>query len=170
MEVVVGLPRKPQSKIASRPEAVKRVKRWQQTGRRTVFTNGCFDILHQGHVRYLHAARKLGDALVVGINSDESIRRLKGEKRPILPQAERAELIASLECVDLVVVFPEDDPGKLIAALKPKILVKGADWSKDKIIGRDVVIKNGGRVVTVPLVEGRSTSSIIETVLQRYRK
>jgi len=126
--------------------------------------------MHQGHVRYLYAARKLGDAMIVGLNSDESIRRLKGEKRPILPQAERAELLASLECVDLVVLFTEDDPGKLIAALKPRILVKGADWSKDKIIGRDVVVKHGGKVVTIPLVAGRSTSTIIETIRERYRK
>jgi rfaE bifunctional protein nucleotidyltransferase chain/domain len=168
MEVVVGLPRKPQSKIVSRREAAARVRRWNQTERRTVFTNGCFDLLHQGHVRYLWAARRLGDALVVGVNSDESVRRLKGPRRPILPQAERAELIAALECVDLVVIFPEDDPGKLITALKPLLLVKGADWPKEKVIGRQTVEKLGGKVVNIPLVAGRSTSAIIETIRKRY--
>lgn len=168
MEVVVGLPRSPRSKIVTPAKAAAHIRRWKQTGRRAVFTNGCFDILHSGHARYLFSARKLGEALVVGVNGDDSIRRLKGPKRPILSQAERAELIASLECVDLVVIFHEDDPGKLIARLQPHILVKGADWAKKKIIGGDTVKKLGGKVLTVPLVKGRSTSNVIETILGRY--
>jgi D-beta-D-heptose 7-phosphate kinase/D-beta-D-heptose 1-phosphate adenosyltransferase len=169
MEIVVGLPRDPGSKTVDRREAAVRVARWREVGRRVVFTNGCFDLMHQGHARYLAAARKLGDALVVGLNSDASVRRIKGEKRPILPQDERAELLASLECVDLVVVFEEDDPGALIQALKPGRLVKGADWPKEKIIGRETVEASGGDVVNIPLVEGRSTSSVIEEILKRFK-
>ena len=169
MEIVVGLPRDPRSKIASREEAVARVARWAEVGRRVVFTNGCFDLLHQGHARYLAAARRLGDALVVGINSDASVRRLKGEKRPLLPEDERAELIASLECVDLVVIFGEDDPAALIAAIKPKVLVKGADWPKAKVIGREIVESLGGEVKNIPLVEGRSTTKVIEEILEKYK-
>jgi rfaE bifunctional protein nucleotidyltransferase chain/domain len=168
MEVVVGLPRDPRSKITDRAEAAARVARWTQVGRKVVFTNGCFDLLHQGHARYLAAARKLGDALVVGLNSDSSVRRIKGEKRPILPQDERAELIASLECVDLVIIFDEDDPGALIAAVKPFYLVKGADWPKEKVIGRETVLALGGDVVNMPLVEGRSTTSVIQIIKERF--
>jgi D-beta-D-heptose 7-phosphate kinase/D-beta-D-heptose 1-phosphate adenosyltransferase len=169
MEIVVGLPRDPRSKIVSREEAAALILRWNEVGRKTVFTNGCFDILHQGHARYLYAARRLGDALLVGVNSDVSVRRIKGEKRPILPQNERAELIASLECVDLVVLFEEDDPGALIAAVKPKVLVKGADWPKEKVIGRESVEADGGEVLTIPLVEGRSTTKIIAAILKNYK-
>jgi len=169
MEMIVGVPRRAQGKIAARREAAARVRRWHECERRTAFTNGCFDLLHLGHARYLAAARRLGDALIVGINSDESVRRLKGPQRPLVPVKERAELIASLECVDLVVIFSEDDPGKLIAALKPKVLVKGADWPKAKIIGRDTVLANGGKVVTIPLVKGRSTTNLVETIRERYR-
>jgi rfaE bifunctional protein nucleotidyltransferase chain/domain len=169
MEIVVGLPRDPRSKIVDRAEAAARTARWTEVGRRVVFTNGCFDLLHQGHARYLAAARRLGDALVVGINDDASVRRLKGEKRPLLPEDERAELIASLECVDLVVLFPEDDPGALIAALKPRVLVKGADWPKEKVIGRETVEGLGGEVKSIPLVEGRSTTQVIEEILKKYR-
>lgn len=170
MEIVVGLPRDPRSKIVGQAEAANIVAEWTRTERRVVFTNGCFDLLHQGHARYLAAARKLGDALVVGVNSDASVRRIKGERRPLLPEDERAELIASLECVDLVVIFPEDDPGRLIAAIKPKFLVKGADWPKDKVIGRETVEALGGQVISLPLVAGRSTSKIIETILERYKQ
>jgi rfaE bifunctional protein nucleotidyltransferase chain/domain len=144
------------------------VARWRQVGRKVVFTNGCFDLLHQGHARYLAAARKLGDALVIGVNSDASVRRIKGEKRPILPEDERAELLASLECVDLVVLFEEDDPGELIKVLKPSILVKGADWPKEKVIGRETVEALGGEVLNIPLVEGRSTTSVIQTIKERF--
>lgn len=169
MEMIVGVPRRAQRKIVSRREAAVRVRRWHECERRTVFTNGCFDLLHLGHARYLAAARRLGDALIVGINSDESVRRLKGSRRPLVPVRERAELIASLECVDLVVVFSEDDPGKLIATLKPRVLVKGADWPKHKIIGAKTVRAAGGKVVTIPLVKGHSTTNLIETIRERYR-
>jgi D-beta-D-heptose 7-phosphate kinase/D-beta-D-heptose 1-phosphate adenosyltransferase len=128
-----------------------------------VFTNGVFDLLHVGHVRYLQAARALGDALIVAINSDRSVRAIKGSERPLTPQAERAELLLGLGCVDGVVIFDEETPHAVITAVQPDVLVKGADWSADAIVGRDVVEARGGRVVRIPLVEGRSTSSLIET-------
>jgi len=170
MEIILGVPRDPAEKIISRAEAAARVEKWTGQGRRTVFTNGCFDLLHQGHVNYLLAARRLGDALAVGINSDVSVHRIKGPHRPILPEQERAVLLASMECVDLVILFDEDDPGDLIAALKPLVLVKGADWPKARIIGRETVDALNGQVVNLPLVEGRSTSNIIKTILDRYGK
>jgi rfaE bifunctional protein nucleotidyltransferase chain/domain len=136
--------------------------------KRIVFTNGCFDILHVGHIRYLRKARSLGDILVVGLNTDRSVRAIKGEKRPIVSQAERAEVLAALEFVDYVVFFDEPDPFALIEKVKPHILVKGADWSKDKIVGRDLVEKGGGRVVRIPLVPGASSSGVIERIIQAY--
>ncbi len=168
MEVILSIPRDPRSKIMSQEEAAQTVKRWKTQARVPVFTNGCFDILHQGHVTYLHQARLLGDAMVVGINSDASVARIKGPKRPILSQQERAELVAALECVDLVVIFEEDNPGSLIARLEPLILVKGADWPKDQVIGRETVEALGGEVKSIPLVEGRSTTGIIDLILSRY--
>jgi D-beta-D-heptose 7-phosphate kinase/D-beta-D-heptose 1-phosphate adenosyltransferase len=137
-------------------------------GKEVVFTNGCFDILHVGHIRYLRKARSLGDILVVGLNTDRSVRQIKGEKRPIVPQGERAEVLAALEFVDYVVLFDEPDPFALIEKVKPTILVKGADWPKDKIIGRDVVEKAGGRVVRIPLVQGASSTGVIEKIIQVY--
>lgn len=169
MEIILSVPRDPLAKVLDRTAARERVRQWkEEQQRRVVFTNGCFDLLHPGHVRYLAAARKLGDALVVGLNSDASVRRIKGPLRPIQPEAARAEVLASLECVDLVVAFSEDDPGALIAELKPQVLVKGADWSKDRVIGRETVEANGGQVVTIPLVEGQSSTNIIENVLAAY--
>lgn len=168
MEIILSVPRDARGKILSRDEAARRIREWQAQDRRTVFTNGCFDLIHQGHARYLAEARNLGDALIVGLNSDDSTRRLKGRNRPIMPEAARAEVVASLECVDLVVIFPEDDPGELIAALKPNVLAKGADWPLDQVVGKDTVEAAGGTVVSVPLVEGQSTSKIIETILSRY--
>jgi D-beta-D-heptose 7-phosphate kinase/D-beta-D-heptose 1-phosphate adenosyltransferase len=126
-----------------------------------VFTNGVFDLLHPGHVRYLEEARRLGDALIVGVNSDRSVRRNKGDERPILPEAERAELLAALRCVDMVVVFDEETPHAIISAIQPDVLVKGADWGPDNIVGRDVVEARGGRVVRVQLSEGLSTTELI---------
>lgn len=169
MEVVVGVPRDPRGKIHSRAVASARIEEWHAVGRRTVFTNGCFDLLHQGHVRYLGEARRLGEALIVGVNSDASVRTIKGSRRPILPASERAELVAALECVDAVVLFDEPDPGALIADLKPRILVKGADWPVARVVGRETVERLGGEVRNLPLVEGRSTSAIIKTILERYR-
>ncbi len=169
MEIVVGLPRDPRGKLLAGAEAAQRVREWHRVGRRTVFSNGCFDLLHLGHARYLAAARALGDALIVGVNADESVRRIKGERRPLVPERERAELVAALECVDLVCLFPEDDPGRLIAELQPRILVKGADWAPEAIVGKEVVEAYGGEVKTVPLVAGKSTTRLIETILERYR-
>jgi D-beta-D-heptose 7-phosphate kinase/D-beta-D-heptose 1-phosphate adenosyltransferase len=129
-----------------------------------VFTNGVFDLLHPGHVRYLEAARRLGDCLIVGINSDRSVRANKGDSRPITPEAERAEILEALVSVDAVVVFDEETPHSLIAAIQPDVLVKGADWGENAIVGRDIVEARGGRVVRIPLAEGYSTSAIVETI------
>jgi rfaE bifunctional protein nucleotidyltransferase chain/domain len=134
------------------------------TGGRVVFTNGVFDLLHPGHVRYLSEARALGDALVVGVNSDRSVRANKGPARPITPEGERAELLASLRCVDAVTVFDEDTPHALITAVQPDVLVKGADWGPDNIVGRDVVEARGGTVVRVELADGFSSTRLIERV------
>jgi rfaE bifunctional protein nucleotidyltransferase chain/domain len=144
------------------------VARLKTRRKKVVFTNGCFDILHVGHIRYLRKARSLGDFLVVGLNTDRSVREIKGQKRPIVPQDERAEVLAALEFVDYVVLFDEPDPFALIEKVKPTILVKGADWPKDKIIGRDVVEKAGGRVVRIPLVPGASSTGVIEKIIQVY--
>jgi len=129
-----------------------------------VFTNGVFDLLHPGHVRYLQDARREGDALVVAINSDRSVRAIKGPSRPINPEHERTEVLAALACVDAVVVFDEDNPHQIISRLQPDVLVKGADWALDGIIGREAVESRGGRVVRIPLAEGHSTSAIIEKI------
>ncbi len=136
-------------------------------GRRVVFTNGCFDILHAGHARYLHEARREGDVLVVGLNSDTSVRRLKGEGRPVVCESDRAELLASLDCVDYVVVFGEDTPLRLIREVEPDVLVKGEDWKEKGVVGRDVVEARGGKVVLVKLLAGRSTTSIVDRVRGR---
>ena len=134
-----------------------------------VFTNGCFDILHVGHVEYLQQARQLGSSLFVGINSDASVRRLKGDKRPIQNQKNRAKLLASLECVDYVAVFEEDTPMELIKTVSPKILVKGGDWSVDQIVGSDYVLSKGGEVQSLKFIEGQSTTDIIQLILEAYR-
>jgi D-beta-D-heptose 7-phosphate kinase/D-beta-D-heptose 1-phosphate adenosyltransferase len=131
-------------------------------GKRLVLTNGVFDLLHPGHVRYLRRARSLGDALVIGLNSDRSARQIKGPERPITPEAERAELLEALDCVDAVVIFDEDTPLALITALQPDVLVKGADWGERAIVGREVVEAGGGAVVRMPIEEGHSTTAIIE--------
>ena len=152
------------------PQALAdRLEDLRRDGKRVVFTNGCFDILHIGHVRYLSAARNEGDLLVVGLNSDQSVRSIKGERRPLVAQDQRLEIIASLQFVDYVTLFDEPDPLKLIQLLKPAILVKGADWSADEIIGADFVKASGGRVVRVSLVQDASTSKIIENIIEKYR-
>lgn len=133
-------------------------------GRRIVFTNGVFDILHPGHLRYLQHARALGDVLIVGLNADASVRRNKGPERPINPEHERAEVLEALECVDAVVLFEEDTPAEIIKAIQPDVLVKGADWAADAIVGRDTVEARGGKVVRVPVEPGFSTTSIVERV------
>ena len=142
-------------------DAVRFARGIQDRGGTVVFTNGVFDLLHIGHARYLQAARALGDALIVAINSDRSVRAIKGPDRPLTPQAERGELLLSLACVDAAVIFDEETPHAIITAIQPDVLVKGADWSPDAIVGRDVVEARGGRVVRIPLVDGRSTSGLI---------
>lgn len=137
-------------------------------GKKVVFTNGCFDILHAGHVDYLSKAKETGDVLIIGLNSDASVRRIKGEKRPIVDENERAYILANLKAVDYVTLFDEDTPFDLINDLIPDILVKGADWSIDNIVGRDVVEKNGGEVKTIEFVMQQSTSTIIDTIKSRY--
>jgi D-beta-D-heptose 7-phosphate kinase/D-beta-D-heptose 1-phosphate adenosyltransferase len=144
--------------------AIARVAERRAAGQTIAFTNGVFDLLHPGHVRYLRQARRLGDALVVGVNSDRSARRNKGVDRPVTPEAERAEILSALDCVDAVVIFDEDTPHDIIAALQPDVLVKGADWTEDAIVGRDIVEAHGGRVVRVEIEPGYSTSRIIERI------
>lgn len=148
-------------------EAIHRVADdLRREGRRVVFTNGVFDLLHPGHIRYLSQARRLGDALIVGVNSDRSVRSNKGDGRPINAESERAEVLAALEAVDAVVVFDEDTPHDVIAAIQPDVLVKGADWPEDGIVGRDIVEARGGVVVRVPIEPGYSTSAIVEKIRQ----
>ncbi|OGD19782.1 MAG: hypothetical protein A2W03_17415 [Candidatus Aminicenantes bacterium RBG_16_63_16] len=136
-------------------------KKLREDGRTVVFTNGCFDLIHAGHIRLFHEARKLGDVLIVALNSDASIRRLKGRSRPIYPLKERQEILAAVEAIDFVTSFSEDTPRRIIAQLLPDVLVKGGDWEPDQVVGREEVEAAGGRVVIVPYLEGRSTSSII---------
>jgi D-beta-D-heptose 7-phosphate kinase/D-beta-D-heptose 1-phosphate adenosyltransferase len=145
-------------------QALELVARLRREGKTIVFTNGVFDLLHPGHLRYLQQARSLGDALVVGVNSDRSVRVNKGEGRPITPQDERAEVLEALACVDGVVIFDELTPHELIAAVQPDILVKGDDWAEHAIVGRDIVEARGGRVVRVPIEPGYSTTRIIEKI------
>jgi D-glycero-beta-D-manno-heptose 1-phosphate adenylyltransferase len=139
----------------------------RRAGKRVVFTNGVFDILHPGHVRYLKTARSYGDALVVGVNSDRSVRANKGPGRPLIPEDERAEVLSALACVDAVVIFGEQTPAAIIEALQPDVLVKGADWPSDQIVGRETVEARGGRVIRVPVETGYSTSGILERIGHR---
>ena len=141
--------------------------RLRESAKVVVFTNGVFDLLHPGHLRYLQQARALGDALIVGINSDRSVRAIKGAGRPITPEAERAEILAALTCVDAVVIFDEDTPHALIASIHPDVLVKGADWAADAIVGRDIVEARGGKVVRVPVEAGHATTTILERIRRR---
>ena len=141
--------------------AVRYIDDIRRHGKIIVFTNGVYDLLHPGHVRYLQAARALGDALIVGVNSDRSVRAIKGPSRPITPENERVEILAALRCVDAAVVFDEDTPADIIKAIQPDILVKGADWAENAIVGRDTVEARGGRVVRMPIEEGWSTTGII---------
>jgi rfaE bifunctional protein nucleotidyltransferase chain/domain len=154
------------AKILEKDALIQERQRLRSNGKRVVFTNGCFDLLHPGHVRYLREARSLGDSLVVALNSDRSVRMLKGEGRPILNEKERAEVIAALETVDYVVIFDEETPRELIADLLPDVLVKGGDWGLEEIIGREEVEAAGGTVRSLPYIEGSSTSEIIERVIK----
>jgi rfaE bifunctional protein nucleotidyltransferase chain/domain len=155
-------------KIIKRETLKEKVQALKRAGKSIVFTNGCFDFLHVGHVRYLKAAKAQGDVLVVGLNSDGSVRQIKGQRRPVVPEDERAEILASLACVDFVTLFDEPDPAMLIRFLMPDVLVKGADWAMDAIVGRDIVETAGGRVVRIPLTEGVSTSGMIEKIIAGY--
>jgi D-beta-D-heptose 7-phosphate kinase/D-beta-D-heptose 1-phosphate adenosyltransferase len=154
-------------RIAGRREAAALAAGLRRRGARVVFTNGVFDLLHVGHLRYLQQARALGDALIVGLNSDRSVRQVKGPARPITVEAERAEILEALACVDGVVIFDEPTPHDLIEALQPDILVKGADWAAEAIVGRDIVEARGGRVVRVPIEPGHSTTALIEKIRSR---
>lgn len=143
-------------------------KQAKDAGESVVFTNGVFDLLHRGHVEYLEKARALGDLLVVGLNSDASVRRIKGDKRPLCSQDDRAAVLSALSCVDHIVLFDEETPLELIETLVPDILVKGADYSVKQIVGADTVLKNGGKVVSIELTPGKSTTELIKTIVERY--
>jgi len=143
-------------------------EKWKKQGKKLVFTNGCFDLLHLGHIRYLKKAKSLGDFLVVGLNSDRSVKKIKGEKRPILPEKERAEILSSLWFVDYVVLFDEETPERLLRELEPDVLVKGADWKLKEIVGADLVRSRGGMVRRIPLYKNRSTTSVIDEIIRRY--
>jgi len=158
------------NKILEREVLRETIQSLKKAGKKIAFTNGCFELLHVGHVQYLQAARAEGDILVVGVNSDHSVRQIKGPRRPVVPENERAEVLASLACVDFVSLFDEPDPLEIIRSLLPDVLVKGADWAKDAIVGRDIVEAHGGRVVRIPLTQGASTTSIIEKILDSYRE
>jgi rfaE bifunctional protein nucleotidyltransferase chain/domain len=155
-------------KIFTREEMRNEVELLKAGGKKIVFTNGCFDILHVGHARYLGAARRLGDVLIVAVNSDSSVRAIKGERRPLVPENERAEVLASLQAVDYVTLFHEETPLALIEELKPDIIVKGGDWREEEVVGRESVGKWGGRVEIIPEVEGASTTNIVEKIKKVY--
>ena len=157
-------------KIKTLEEMAQIRQELRQNGRKLVFTNGCFDILHVGHVRYLSQARALGDALVVAVNSDQSVRENKGDGRPIVPENERAEVLSALACVDYVFLFDEATPQRIIDIIVPDVLIKGADWEIGAIVGRDTVQAAGGVVRNIPLTEGSSTSGIISKVLERFSR
>ncbi len=156
------------SKIVGVKEFINKIDPFRRSGKQVVFTNGCFDIMHAGHVRYLSAARSEGGILVVGINSDKSVKSIKGKNRPIIPQDQRAEVLAGLWCVDYIVFFDEPDPLRLIQAIKPDVLAKGEDWAEDEIIGADSVKADGGKVVRIAVVPDISTSMIIEKIIKMY--
>jgi D-glycero-beta-D-manno-heptose 1-phosphate adenylyltransferase len=158
------------SKIIDRSEIVLKTKGYREKGLKIVFTNGCFDLLHVGHVRYLREAASLGDCLIVGLNSDRSVRTIKEPQRPLIVQEQRAEVLSALECVKFVVLFDESDPYALIETIRPHILVKGADWPLDKIIGADLVSGYGGEVKRITMVPAISTTEIINRILERYER
>ena len=157
------------NKIKNARELLPLLAILRAAGKKIVFTNGCFDIIHTGHARYLAKAKTFGDVLVVAVNSDSSVRLIKGEKRPINPEADRMEILAALESVDFVTLFDEPDPYRIISEIQPDVLVKGGDWQIEKIIGRDIVEARGGRVISVGYIEGASTTGIIEKIVKLYR-
>ncbi len=155
-------------KVYSLPELQKERTLWKQLRKRVVFTNGVFDILHRGHVEYLAAAKRLGDVLIIGVNSDESVKRIKGPLRPIVSESDRAYILSQLVCVDAACLFSEDTPFNLISTLVPDVLVKGADYALNDIVGRDVVERAGGTVQTIEFVPDKSTTGIVETIVSRF--
>ena len=163
-EIVAALHPGQRGIVFDRAALAARLAAWRRAGKRIVFTNGCFDLLHAGHLSLLHGAAALGDVLVLAINSDASVRRLKGPERPLVPAAERVAMLAALECVDAVTVFDEDTPEEILRAVRPDVLVKGQDYQLSGVVGRDIVESYGGRVVLLPLVQGRSTSSLVERI------
>jgi D-beta-D-heptose 7-phosphate kinase/D-beta-D-heptose 1-phosphate adenosyltransferase len=156
------------NKILERTALKDKLEELRKKGKKIAFTNGCFDILHVGHVRYLREAKKTADVLVLALNSDSSVRSLKGEKRPLMNEKERAEILAALECIDFVTIFQELTPLELINYLKPDILIKGGDWPEEKVVGREEIKKWGGRVAIIPEVEGKSTTNIVEKIKKLY--
>jgi len=156
------------NKILDRNTLKNTLEALRKEGKKIAFTNGCFDILHVGHVRYLREAKKAGDILVLALNSDSSVRTIKGEERPLVYEEERAEVLAALEFVDFITIFPELTPLELINYLKPDILIKGGDWPEEKVVGREEVKKWGGRVAIIPEVEGKSTTNIVEKIKKVY--
>jgi rfaE bifunctional protein nucleotidyltransferase chain/domain len=160
----VKVEREAAARVLALEAAVRLVESGRSEGQKIVFTNGVFDLLHPGHLRYLQQARSLGDVLVVGVNGDASVRRNKGPARPITSEMERAEIVAALACVDAVVLFHEDTPAEIIRSIQPDVLVKGADWPADQIVGRDTVEARGGRVVRIPVEQGYSTTELVEKI------
>jgi rfaE bifunctional protein nucleotidyltransferase chain/domain len=156
------------NKILARNVLKNKLEELRREGKKIAFTNGCFDILHVGHIRYLREAKKTADVLVLALNSDSSVRAIKGEKRPLMSEEERAEILAALEFIDFVTIFQELTPLELINYLKPDILIKGGDWPEEKVIGRDEIKKWGGRVAIIPEVEGKSTTNIVEKIKKLY--
>ena len=156
------------NKILDRDILKAKLEKLRKEGKKIAFTNGCFDILHVGHVRYLREAKKNADILVLALNSDSSVRAIKGEKRPLMNEKERAEILAALEFIDFVTIFPELTPLELINYLKPDILIKGGDWPEEKVVGREEIKKWGGRVAIIPEVEGKSTTNIVEKIKSLY--
>ena len=157
-------------KILSREQLKDEIERLRKEGKKIAFTNGCFDILHVGHTRYLRDARKRGDVLILALNSDASVRAIKGDKRPLVPENERADVVASLESVDYVTIFNELTPLELIEYLRPDVIVKGGDLVEDKVVGRDSVRKWGGQVAIIPEIKGASTTNIVENIKKVYRE
>ena len=156
------------NKILEREVLRNKLEALRKKGKKIAFTNGCFDILHVGHVRYLREAKKTADVLVLALNSDSSVRSIKGEKRPLVPENERAEVLAALEFIDFVTIFPELTPLELINYLKPDVLIKGGDWPEEKVIGRKEIKKWGGRVAIIPEIEGKSTTNVVEKIKSLY--
>ena len=157
------------NKILSKDDLKKAVEKQKKEGKRIVLTNGCFDILHAGHARYLNEAKKLGDILVLAINSDASVQSIKGKQRPLIPQNERAYVVASLKAVDYVTIFDEDTPLHLIEYLRPHILVKGGDWTEETVVGGNLVKEWGGKVIIMPQLKGISTTNIIKKIMKAYK-